>query len=256
MTEATKLQRGFVYIILALLAVIFGAAVCIACINYTPYSFVGGISISAKSMLWYFVLLPSAVLPLALWMSNMLSPTLSRYSLLAVWVSCCYFIVIPRLYRLFDPTEMALTTSALAFFLIAIAFTVVIKDLNKKGTKGWINISLGLMLTVSFMLLTVILSYFIIQLSFFDRFAVCYAVPLLCLIYAISCVLDMYSISTMALQTVTVGYATLCAAFRIMNTRALFFVLMGLLILTCVWQVIDIIKYIRSNKNDRKSCNA
>lgn len=256
MDENTRLQRSFVYIVLGILLAVFVAVTVTAIRCYTPYSFRTSVSTDIKAVLWNLMLMPSVVLPIALWFSNMLTPILSRFSLVSVLLTCCYFIAVPRLYKLFDGAEMAITTSAFAFFLMSCCITVVVKDIKKKSIKGWLNITLGIILTIAFILLSGYAGYFIINISFMDRIVVCAVTPILCLIYAVGSLLDVYTPATVVLTTVSVGYATLCAAFEVMNKRYLFFILLGLLALTVIWQIIDIIKYIRSKRNDSKSCNA
>ena len=254
--DNNKFQRSFVYIVLGLLLAVFVAVTVTSVRCYTPYSFRSDVTLELKVVLWTLMLMPSVVLPIALWFSNMLTPTLSRFSLVSVLLTCCYFIAVPRLYKLFDGAEMAITTSALAFFLMSCCLTVVIKDIKKKRTKGWLNITLGIVLTLAFMLLSGYAGYFIIYFSLMDRIVVCVVTPILCLIYALDSLLDVYTPATVVLTTVSVGYATLCAAFETMNKNYLFYILLGLLALTVIWQIIDIIKYIRSKRNDSKSCNA
>ena len=256
MDENTRLQRSFVYIVLGLLSAVFVAAAYIAVRCYTPYSFRTGISTELKGVLWSFMLLPSVILPISLWLSNTLSPTLSRFSLLSVLLTCCYFIAVPRLYKLFDGAEMAITTSAFAFFLMSCCITAVVKDIKKKSLKSWLNITFGIILTLAFILLAGYAGYFIINFSLMDRIVVCAIAPILCLVYAIGSLLDIYTPATTVLSSISVGYATLCAAFETMNESYLFYILLGLLCLTVIWQIIDIIKYIRSIQNDSKSCNA
>lgn len=256
MDDNNKLQNSYVYIVLGLLAAAFTGAVYVAVRCYTPYSFRSGISTEFKGILWTFMLLPSVVLPISLWLSNMLSPKLSRFSLLSVLLCCCYFAVIPRLYKLFDPADMAITTSVFAFFLMACCFTAVIKDIKKKRTKRWVNITFGIVLTLIFALLSAYAGYFIIYLYFMDRIAVCAVTPILCLVFALGALLDVYAPATVVLCAVTAGYSTLCASFEVMNERILFFILLGLLTLSVIWQITDIIKNIRSKENDSKSRNA
>ena len=257
MDDNNKLQNSYVYIILGLLAAVFVGAVCIAVRCYPPYSvYFGVISSDFKSMLWTFMLLPSVVLPLSLWLSNMLNPRLSRFSLLSVLLCCCYFAAVPRLYKLFDPARMSVTTSLFAFFLISCCFTAVIKDIKRKRSKKWVNVTFGLIFTLVFALLSVCIGYFIICLYYFDRTAVCALAPILCLVYALGALIDAYAPATVVLSAITVGYSVLCAAFELMNKRILFFILLGLLALSIIWQITDIIKNIRSKENDSKSGNA
>ncbi len=256
MDDNNKLQNSYVYIILGLLLATFIGAAYIACRCYTPYSFRSDISMEFKGILWTFMLLPSVILPIALWLSNMLKPTLSRFSLLSVLLTCCYFAAIPRLYKLFDSADMAIVTSVFAFFLMSCTFTAVIKEIKKSETKRWVNITFGILLTLVFILLSGYAGYFIIKISFMERIVVCVVTPILCLVYALGSLLDIYTPATVVLSAVSTGYATLCAAFEGMNERYLFFILLGLLCLTVIWQIIDIIKYVRSKENDSKSCNA
>ncbi|MBR4880504.1 MAG: hypothetical protein IKU19_01135 [Clostridia bacterium] len=256
MDENNKLQGSFIYIVLGLLLAVFVAASVTAVKCYTPYSFRAGVSTELKGVLWSILLMPSVMLPIALWFSNILKPTLSRISLVSVLMVCCYFIAVPRLYKLFDPADMAITTSALAFFLMSCCITVVIKDIKKKSTKRWINITIGIILTLAFILLSGYAIYFIINFSLMDRIVVCVVTPILCLVYAVGSLLDIYTKPTVILNTLAIGYATLCSAFEIMNESYLFYILAGLLCLSVIWQIIDIIKYIRSKENDSESCNA
>ena len=256
MDENNKLQRSFVYIVLGLLLAVFVAVTVTSVRCYTPYSFRTSVSAELKAVLWNLMLMPSVILPVALWFSNMLTPALSRVSFVSVLLTCCYFIAVPRLYKLFDPAEMAVTTSALAFFLMSCCLTVVVKDIKKKSKKRRLNIIFGILLTLAFILPSGYAGYFIINFSMMDRIAVCVVAPILCLVYALGSLLDLYTPATVILTTVAVGYATLCAAFEVMNQTLLFYILLGLLSLSVIWQIIDIIKYIRSKNNDSKSCNA
>ena len=246
MDDNTRLQRSFVYIVLGLLLAVFVAAAFISVRCYSPYSYSAPLSVEVKTALWSLMLLPSVVLPIALWLSNMLSPTLSRFSLVSVLVCCCFFIAVPRLYKLFDPSDMALTTSVMSFFVMACCFTVVVKDLKKAPIKAWLNIALGVILTLAFILLSVYAGYFILYFSLMDRIVVSVLTPILCLAFAISALTDLYAPATTVLTAVSVGYATLCSAFEVMNRNLLFYILLALLCLTVIWQIIDIIKYIRS----------
>lgn len=256
MDENNKLRRSFVYIVLGLLLAVFTAVTVTSVRCYTPYSFRTSVTPELKEILWNLMLMPSVILPVALWFSNMLTPALSRFSLVSVLLTCCYFITVPRLYKLFDPAEMAITTSAFAFFLMGCCITVVVKDLKKKSIGRWLNIIFGIILTLTFILPSGYAGYFIINFSMMDRIAVCMVTPILCLVYALGSLLDVYTPATIILTTVAVGYATLCAAFEGMNQTLLFYILLGLLDLSVIWQIIDIIKYIRSENNDSKSCNA
>lgn len=256
MDENNKLRRSFVYIVLGLLLAVFTAVTVTSVRCYTPYSFRTSVTPELKEILWNLMLMPSVILPVALWFSNMLTPALSRFSLVSVLLTCCYFITVPRLYKLFDPAEMAITTSAFAFFLMGCCITVVVKDLKKKSIGRWLNIIFGIILTLTFILPSGYAGYFIINFSMMDRIAVCMVTPILCLVYALGSLLDVYTPATIILTTVAVGYATLCAAFEGMNQTLLFYILLGLLALSVIWQIIDIIKYIRSENNDSKSCNA
>ncbi len=256
MDNNSKFQKSFVYVVLGLLLAVFVAVTVTSVRCYTPYSFRSDVSLELKVVLWTLMLMPSVILPIALWFSNMLTPTLSRFSLVSVLLTCCYFIAVPRLYKLFDGAEMAITTSALAFFLMSCCLAVVIEDIKKKSAKGWLNITFGIILTLAFILLTGYAGYFIINFSMMDRIVVCVITPILCLVYALGSLLDVYTGATVVLTTLSVGYATLCAAFEAMNKSWLYYILLGLLCLTVIWQIIDIFKYIRSKNNDSKSCNA
>ncbi len=256
MDNNLKLQKSFVYVVLGLLLSVFVAVAVTAVRCYTLYSFRSGISVELKMVLWNLMLMPSVVLPIALWFSNILNPVISRFSLVSVLFTCCYFIAVPRLYKLFDPAEMAIVTSVFAFFLISCCLTVVIKDIRKKSAKRWINIIFGILLTLLFALMSAWTSFCVICFPFMDRLPICFMLPVLCLVYALGSFIDIYSPATVILTTLSVGYATLCAAFDAMNQRYLYYILVGLLALTVIWQIIDIIKYIRSKNNDSKSCNA
>ena len=244
MDNNNKLQNFYVYITLGLLAASFAAAIYVAVRCYIPYNPNSVLAVSAKRVLWTLLLLPSVVLPLALWLSNMLKPTLSRFSLLSVLLTCCYFVAVPRLYLFGDGSEMSYITSLFAFFLICCTVSVLVRDLKRKALFRCVNVIFGIILTLVFAALSAYIAYFVFKIDFLDRVIMCFVVPMLCGVGMLSSIFDTYSKSTVILNTVCLGYGTLCAALETMNTRVMHVLFVGLCALSFIWQIIDIIKYI------------
>ncbi len=256
--DNNKLQKSYVYIVLGLLAVTLVAAVYVACRCYPLYSKASPLDAQMKTVLWSLMILPSVILPIALWLSNMLSPTLSKLSLLSVLLTCCFFAAVPRIYGFGDASEMSHMTSAFAFFLIMCTVSVVFRDLRISVIYRLPNIIFGIILTVAFALIAAYVSYFVFNIGFFDRIMISFFVPILCGVALAESAFDIYSGATLILNTVCLGYGTLCASFEAMNNKAVYILFVGLCALTFIWKAIDIIKYIfqRRDKNDSESCNA
>lgn len=252
--EVSRIQRAYVYIVLALLALTLLAAVYIACRCYLPYSFTDPLPSGAHKALWSLLVLPSVILPIALWLCNMLTPRLSKWTLLTVLLNCCYFAAVPRIYAFGDEKMLSYLISPIAIFLICCTVTVLVRDLTGGGVRSFaVNTVFGILLTVLFALITATVTYFVIT-DIIPRTVICFVLPIACFVCSFGSIFSVYSRGTLILKTATLAAGCLCAGYSQVNV----YIFPPLMILACIWEIIDIIKYIisRRKKNDSEPCNA
>lgn len=261
MTEGNnKLQNSFVNIILVLLFLTYAAYAYVALRCYAPYNFSNPLMPEAKKALWQLMILPAVVLPIALWLANMLNKKLSAFTLLSVLLTSCFVVAVPKIYSMGEPSEMAYFTSVFVLFFITCSSSAIINELKKKNSasKGIINIIASVLLLLVFMAVLIILALLVFKLRFLYGIGLCVFVPVIATLTLLESLLSVYSKATFILKLASLGIGCLCAGVIDLCTElgVTLFVLFSILVL--IWQLIDLGKYIilRRKKNDSESCNA
>ncbi len=261
MTEGNnKLQNSFVNIILVLLFLTYGAYTYVALRCYAPYNFSSPLMPAAKKALWSLMILPSVVLPIALWLANMLNKKLSAVTLLSVLLTSCFVVAVPKIYSLGEPSEMAYFTSVFTLFLITCSSCAIIKELKKKCNKSnkAINIIAAVPLLLLFMAILLIMAVLVFKLGRLYGIGLCIFIPIIAAITLLESLLTVYSRSTFILKLSSLGMGCLCAGVIDLCTELWVTLFVLLSTLALIWQLIDLGKYIivRRKKNDSESCNA
>ena len=257
--ENSKLHRSFVYVILVLLFLVYAGFTFVALRSYIPYSFDRSFNSGVNIALWSLMRLPAVVLPIALWLANMLNRRLNSFSLLSVLLTSCFVVAVPGIYKLGDAYEMSYLTSVFAFFLITCTCCVLIRDL--KGDKKLhraVNIIATILLVLMFMAFTLIIGFILFSVGRLYGIALCMLIPFICSIAVLESLLDVYSKGTYILKLTAVGIGCLCAGIIDLCTKLPVTVYVLVSALALIWQLIDLGKYIivRRDKNDSESCNA
>lgn len=258
--ENSKLQNSFVNIILVLLFLTYGAYTYVALRCYAPYNFSSPLTSEAKKALWSLMLLPAAVLPIALWLANMLNKKLSSFTLLTVLLTSCFVLMIPRIYTLGEPSEMAYLTSVFVLFFITCSSSAIIKELKKKDGKPnrIINIIASILLLLVSMAILIVMALLVFKLGMLYGVGLCVFIPVIAAITLLEGVLSVYSKATFVLKLSSLGFGCLCAGVIDLCTKLWVTLFVLVSVLALIWQLIDLGKYIivRRNKNDSESCNA
>ena len=260
MTETNNRGRALFYVVSALLALTYTGVIYIACRCYIPYNFTNMLSEGAMKALWTLMILPMAVLPVALLLVNKLYPRLSRLSLLSVLLTSCFTIAIPRLFDFGEASEYAYFTSVTVIFLVSCTVCALVRDIKGERKFGFFaNIILSVLLFLVLAGITAVNGYLLaITSHLLSNIILCFFAPVVCLITALDFILDVYSKGTFILMLVSSGFGCLCAGVSVLYSRLPALISFLLSALTLGWMAVDIIKYIiiRRNKNDSKSCNA
>ncbi len=239
----------FVLLLIFFAGIVFAAVKC-----YLPFSFRSPLSTELQRTVWSLMLLPAVTLPLALWLSNLMHPVFSKASLLTVLLTCCFVVMAGRLYKFGDASYIV---SSFVFFLVGCALTVLLRDIIKKPRPFTILAAI-LTLLSALTACGVFCFQFVFLDGYFARTSLCYIQPFLCILIFLCSLCGIYSPSTLTVKIISAGLGCFCTAFQNINVDIVMKIFAGLFVLSVIWDIIDITKYIisRRKKNDSESCNA